>query len=412
MIGQLLMLAAIPALARVYGVDAFGAFGIFSTVSLALSVAAAGRFEQAIVPAATDRSAIALVHLSLGVVALVCLVLAGVLLAVLPASAPLLGSAGMVAALYWLPLGVASGHQPDSAAMGHPSAPRSGDRALLCRAGAGDERDTACARRHRHCLEWIDPGPGRGLHGRVPAALAAAARLQGRRTRGRVPGGGAGRAPMPRFPPLRNAAVAGGGHRVGGAADAGCHALWNRRDGRLLDGDAGVEPACCHPGRSDPPGVLPQGLRAAAIGPARGAVAAARLPRADRDHHSLFGDPADRERDDLRHRTGFRMERVGSLRQVPGAGLVGNVRAAIVPAVMVLLGLQRQHFRFEILLRIVQAGAVAAGSLVGGILVSFALLSAVDVAYVGVLLCTCAPGNRIRRQQRDWPAAGDGPRER
>ena len=106
-VAQMAMLLAIPVLARLYGLEAFGVFGVFSTASTALAVAAAGRFEQAIIPAPGDRDALCLVHISLATVASACVVLAIGLLAARPAFAALVSSPGMRAALYWIPLGVA-----------------------------------------------------------------------------------------------------------------------------------------------------------------------------------------------------------------------------------------------------------------------------------------------------------------
>lgn len=62
---RLLMLAAIPLLARVYNAEAFGVFGVYSTATAVLSVAAALCYEQAIVPARSERQAAALLYLSL-----------------------------------------------------------------------------------------------------------------------------------------------------------------------------------------------------------------------------------------------------------------------------------------------------------------------------------------------------------
>jgi O-antigen/teichoic acid export membrane protein len=62
---RLLMLAAIPLLARVYNAEAFGVFGVYNTATAVLSVAAALCYEQAIVPARSERQAGALLYLSL-----------------------------------------------------------------------------------------------------------------------------------------------------------------------------------------------------------------------------------------------------------------------------------------------------------------------------------------------------------
>jgi O-antigen/teichoic acid export membrane protein len=64
-LARLLMLAAIPLLARVYNAEAFGLFGVYNTATAVLSVAAALCYEQAIVPAKSDRQAAALLYLSL-----------------------------------------------------------------------------------------------------------------------------------------------------------------------------------------------------------------------------------------------------------------------------------------------------------------------------------------------------------
>jgi O-antigen/teichoic acid export membrane protein len=64
-LARLLMLAAIPLLARVYNAEAFGLFGVYNTAIAVISVAAALCYEQAIVPVRSDRQAAALLYLSL-----------------------------------------------------------------------------------------------------------------------------------------------------------------------------------------------------------------------------------------------------------------------------------------------------------------------------------------------------------
>lgn len=107
-VAQIATLAAVPFLARIYGLDDFGVFGIFSTASTGFAVAAAGRFERGIVPAATDRVAVLLAWLSFAVIAAACALLGVALLIATQPLTDFVASPQMRAALYWLPLGIAS----------------------------------------------------------------------------------------------------------------------------------------------------------------------------------------------------------------------------------------------------------------------------------------------------------------
>src|SRR4051812_39113554 len=66
-LAQIITLAGVPLLARLYDAAAFGVYGAVSTTLLALSTIACGRYEQAIIPARSESEATRLVVLSLAV---------------------------------------------------------------------------------------------------------------------------------------------------------------------------------------------------------------------------------------------------------------------------------------------------------------------------------------------------------
>jgi O-antigen/teichoic acid export membrane protein len=105
-LARLLLVAAIPILARFYDASAFGLFGVFATAGSALTAAVTLCYERGIVPANTDAEALDLTYLAIVVAVMVCLIGEAVLLPV----TLLLGHFGLVTELHplmiLLPIGV------------------------------------------------------------------------------------------------------------------------------------------------------------------------------------------------------------------------------------------------------------------------------------------------------------------
>jgi O-antigen/teichoic acid export membrane protein len=387
-LAQLAMLGAIPILARLYGIEAFGVFGIFSTASASLAVAAAGRFEQGIVPAANDRTALGLIYVSLGIVVLATLSLGGGLLAAMPALAAVVPSSAMRAALHWLPLGI--GPQ----AIGQ----------ILLQWATRRHHDGAIARFYaERAVIMSGTQIAFGAVGTVQnglilgqiAGFSVAALLLWRRLPGLSVAGGF--AAM-----LKNAAQAARSH-----LDFPRYGLPRT----LLEATATIAQ----------PMMVAALYGAAAMGGYWMALRVLGLPG------SMLGDPIRQvffRRASERRRSGaplvplvLRAFLALSVITIPFAGILlaaskvlflvflgpawnmaaifikimvfawlATFACGLLPSVVILLGLQRPYFAFEIILRVFEIAAILVGYVTGGVLVSLALWAAVDVAYVGALL--------------------------
>ena len=381
------MLAAIPVLARLYDVGAFGVFGIFGTASAALALAAAARFEQGIVPAISDRAAAAVMHLSVAIVVVVCMILAGGIYVAMPAAVRVVPSAPMRAALYWLPLGIGS------QALGQ----------ILLQSATRQHRDGAIARYY---------GERALIMSSTQVALGAIGIAQ-------------------------NGLILG---QIAGFSVASL-LLWRRLPRSRRQNPRAMLRSAVQAARSRldfPRYGMPRTLLEAAATIAQPIVIAALYGSAAMGGYwmamRILGLPGSVLGDPIRQvffRKAAERQRAGqplaplitraflnlNVVTVPFAAvlLIGSrtifsillgpawmmaavfvkllaiawlatFAAGLLPPVMILLGLQKQHFGFEIILRALQTAALLAGSVLGGILASLALLVVVDIAYVGALL--------------------------
>ena len=393
-IAQIALLATIPISSRLYDANAFGVFGIFSTASAALALAASGRFEQGIVPATNDRTATGLFHLSLGIICLVAIAVGAVLEPVLRAVRAVAPAAAMPAGLYWLPLGIGA------QAVGQ----------VLLQWATRKHNDLAIMRYYAErtivmggaqIAFGIIGTPLNGLIlGQIVGFSFAALRL-GQRLRDPGPSGAPGPALTPRAACARALGV------------ARLHVDFPRYGlpRTMLEAAAAIAL----------PTLISALYGAAAMGAYWMALRILALPG------SVLGDPIlrvfYRKASELRL-SGTRIMPVVfraflgmCLLTVPFAvllvvgsgplfriflgpswneaalfvkilsvGWIATFSAPLIPLVMILLGLQKQHFLFEIALRVFEASAVVAGYALGGVLASLSGWAIVNIANVLLLL--------------------------
>jgi len=105
-VGQLIALAATPALTRMYGPEAYGSLGLVATISTLFFVGASGRYETAIVLPRRVETSRVLMQLALILVACTTLLTTVAVLMLRRAAAEGFHDPSLVALLWWLPISV------------------------------------------------------------------------------------------------------------------------------------------------------------------------------------------------------------------------------------------------------------------------------------------------------------------
>lgn len=105
-VGQLIVLAATPALTRIYSPEAYGSLGLVATISTLFFVGASGRYETAILlPRRVDTSRL-LVQLALILVACTAVVTLVAVLMLRRTAAERFHDPSLIGLLWWLPISV------------------------------------------------------------------------------------------------------------------------------------------------------------------------------------------------------------------------------------------------------------------------------------------------------------------